>query len=177
MRLIEMGHARALLSLDDDLQVQAAREVVRKRLSVRETENLVRRLQQSKKAKRPPPDGPRHPQPAEPAGRSARRPRPASSTRPPARASWSSATTTPTNSKASSNASTSPTSPLRQRANFGLIPGAPLPLRDVLRANPKGWQKVPGTAVRTINCREQLISAHGCLERVRDRGTRHLPMT
>jgi ParB family chromosome partitioning protein len=49
MRLIEMGHARALLSLDDDLQVQAAREVVRKRLSVRETENLVRRLQQSRK--------------------------------------------------------------------------------------------------------------------------------
>jgi ParB family chromosome partitioning protein len=49
MRLIEMGHARALLSLDDDLQLQAAREVVNKRLSVRETENLVRRLQQSKK--------------------------------------------------------------------------------------------------------------------------------
>jgi ParB family chromosome partitioning protein len=51
MRLIEMGHARALLSLDDDLQVQAARQVVRKRLSVRETEGLVRRLQQSKKQK------------------------------------------------------------------------------------------------------------------------------
>ena len=51
LRRIEMGHARALLSLDDELQVQAAREVVRKRLSVRETENLVRRLQQSKKQK------------------------------------------------------------------------------------------------------------------------------
>ena len=51
MRLIEMGHARALLSLDDDLQVQAAREVVRKRMSVRDTENLVRRLRQSKKKK------------------------------------------------------------------------------------------------------------------------------
>jgi ParB family chromosome partitioning protein len=51
MRLVEMGHARALLSLDDDLQVQAAREVVHKKLSVRETENLVRRLQQSKKKK------------------------------------------------------------------------------------------------------------------------------
>jgi ParB family chromosome partitioning protein len=51
MRLIEMGHARALLSLDDDLQVQGAREVVRKRLSVRDTENLVRRLRQSKKQK------------------------------------------------------------------------------------------------------------------------------
>jgi ParB family chromosome partitioning protein len=51
MRRIEMGHARALLSLDDKLQVQAAREVVRKRLSVRQTENLVRRLQQSLKKK------------------------------------------------------------------------------------------------------------------------------
>ena len=51
MRRIEMGHARALLSLDDRLQVQAAREVVRKHLSVRETENLVRRLQQSMKKK------------------------------------------------------------------------------------------------------------------------------
>ena len=51
MRRIEMGHARALLSLDDTLQVQAAREVVRKQLSVRETENLVRRLQQSMKMK------------------------------------------------------------------------------------------------------------------------------
>lgn len=59
MRLIEMGHARALLSLDDDLQIQAAREVVRKRLSVRDTENLVRSLKQSKKKKgsrRPDPD-------------------------------------------------------------------------------------------------------------------------
>jgi ParB family chromosome partitioning protein len=51
MRLIEMGHARALLSLDDDLQVQAAREVAHKRMSVRDTENLARRLQQSKKKK------------------------------------------------------------------------------------------------------------------------------
>jgi ParB family chromosome partitioning protein len=49
LRLIEMGHARALLSLDDELQVQAAREVMHRQLSVRETENLVRRLQQSKK--------------------------------------------------------------------------------------------------------------------------------
>jgi ParB family chromosome partitioning protein len=51
LRQIEMGHARALLSLEDSLQVQAAREVARKRLSVRETENLVRRLQQSAKKK------------------------------------------------------------------------------------------------------------------------------
>ncbi len=59
MRLIEMGHARALLSLGEDLQLQAAREVVHKRLSVRETENLVRRLTQSSKKKgsrRPDPD-------------------------------------------------------------------------------------------------------------------------
>ena len=48
MRLIEMGHARALLSQEDELQLQAAREVVHKKLSVRETENLVRRLQQSR---------------------------------------------------------------------------------------------------------------------------------
>jgi ParB family chromosome partitioning protein len=48
-RLIEMGHARALLSLDNSLQLQAAREVVSLQLSVRETEALVRRLQQPKK--------------------------------------------------------------------------------------------------------------------------------
>jgi len=51
MRVIEMGHARALLSLDEKLQLQAAREVVRKRLSVRDTEDLVRRLKQSGKKK------------------------------------------------------------------------------------------------------------------------------
>jgi ParB family chromosome partitioning protein len=48
-RLIEMGHARALLSLDAALQVKAAREVVSRKLSVRETEALVRRLQQPAK--------------------------------------------------------------------------------------------------------------------------------
>ena len=48
-RDLEMGHARALLSLGEDLQVQAAREVVHKRLSVRETEALVRRLRNPKK--------------------------------------------------------------------------------------------------------------------------------
>ena len=40
---LEMGHARALLSLQDEGQEQAAREVVAKALSVRETEQLVRR--------------------------------------------------------------------------------------------------------------------------------------
>ena len=43
-RHLEMGHARALLSLGPGQQVQAAREVVRKKLSVRETEALVRRM-------------------------------------------------------------------------------------------------------------------------------------
>jgi ParB family chromosome partitioning protein len=43
-RHLEMGHARALLTLDASLQAKAAREVVGKKLSVRETEQLVRRL-------------------------------------------------------------------------------------------------------------------------------------
>ena len=43
-RHLEMGHARALLSLDSPLQARAAREVVAQTLSVRETEQLVRRL-------------------------------------------------------------------------------------------------------------------------------------
>lgn len=42
---LEMGHARALLSLTEDLQIDAAHNVVQKSLSVRETEELVRRLQ------------------------------------------------------------------------------------------------------------------------------------
>ena len=40
---LEMGHARALLTLEPSLQAKAAREVVSKGLSVRETEQLVRR--------------------------------------------------------------------------------------------------------------------------------------
>ncbi len=45
-RKLEMGHARALLALTDaGEQLRAAREVVKKGLSVRETERLVRRLQ------------------------------------------------------------------------------------------------------------------------------------
>jgi ParB family chromosome partitioning protein len=42
---LEMGHARALLGLSPEDQSQAARQVVAKGLSVRETEQLVRRLQ------------------------------------------------------------------------------------------------------------------------------------
>jgi ParB family chromosome partitioning protein len=43
-RHLEMGHARALLTLERSLQAQAAREVVQKDLSVRQTEQLVRRM-------------------------------------------------------------------------------------------------------------------------------------
>lgn len=41
---MDMGHARALLALTGNAQSQAARQVVDKGLSVRETENLVRHL-------------------------------------------------------------------------------------------------------------------------------------
>ncbi|GAB5453055.1 MAG: ParB/RepB/Spo0J family partition protein [Halioglobus sp.] len=44
---IEMGHARALLALEGDEQSQAARSVVHKGLSVRQTEALVRQLHKS----------------------------------------------------------------------------------------------------------------------------------
>ncbi len=38
---LEMGHARALLSLSCDLQTQAAEKIIKNKLSVRETERLV----------------------------------------------------------------------------------------------------------------------------------------
>lgn len=41
---IEMGHARALLGLEAKKQIQAAKEVAKRGLSVRETEHLVRSL-------------------------------------------------------------------------------------------------------------------------------------
>lgn len=43
---LEMGHARALLSLTAEDQVKAAKEVVSRGLTVRQTEELVKRLQQ-----------------------------------------------------------------------------------------------------------------------------------
>ena len=44
-RQLEMGHARALLAISDPAgQLDAARQVVRKGLSVRETERLVKRM-------------------------------------------------------------------------------------------------------------------------------------
>ena len=48
---LQMGHARALLSLKKVVQSRAARQVVSKGLSVRETERLVRRLQVGAKKK------------------------------------------------------------------------------------------------------------------------------
>lgn len=48
-RQLEMGHARALLSITDATQqFDAARQVVRKGLSVRETERLVKRMLEGK---------------------------------------------------------------------------------------------------------------------------------
>ena len=44
---LEMGHARALLGLEGAAQSAAARQVVAQKLSVRETEQLVRRMQQA----------------------------------------------------------------------------------------------------------------------------------
>jgi ParB family transcriptional regulator, chromosome partitioning protein len=41
---LEMGHARALLALEGDSQSDSARHIVEKGLSVRETEQLIRRL-------------------------------------------------------------------------------------------------------------------------------------
>ncbi|PHS22281.1 MAG: chromosome partitioning protein ParB [Methylophaga sp.] len=48
---LEMGHARALLALEGEIQSNAASDVVEKGLSVRETERLIRRLSQPKKEK------------------------------------------------------------------------------------------------------------------------------
>ena len=50
---IEMGHARALLALDGDAQSDAARLVAAKQLTVRDTENLVRRILEPAPAKMP----------------------------------------------------------------------------------------------------------------------------
>jgi len=44
---IEMGHARALLTLENDLQTITARTVVAKELTVRETETLVKKVRKS----------------------------------------------------------------------------------------------------------------------------------
>lgn len=46
-RQLEMGHARALMALQGDEQSQAAAQVVKKGMSVREAEALVRKLKQA----------------------------------------------------------------------------------------------------------------------------------
>lgn len=48
---IEMGHARALLALEDQLQVEVARTVAAKELTVRETEALVKKVLEPEKPK------------------------------------------------------------------------------------------------------------------------------
>lgn len=45
---LEMGHGRAMLTLSPEQQLQVARQVVGKSLSVRQTEALVKRLQEAK---------------------------------------------------------------------------------------------------------------------------------
>ncbi|MEC7815871.1 MAG: ParB/RepB/Spo0J family partition protein [Pseudomonadota bacterium] len=47
---LEMGHGRAMLTLPPEQQMQVARQVVAKSLSVRQTEALVRSVQQQKPA-------------------------------------------------------------------------------------------------------------------------------
>jgi ParB family transcriptional regulator, chromosome partitioning protein len=44
---LDMGHARALLALDNALQILSATEIVAKKLSVRDAEKLVTRAQNS----------------------------------------------------------------------------------------------------------------------------------
>ncbi len=55
---LEMGHARALLALDEAAQADAARQVAEKGLTVRQTEALVRRLLEGadQSAAKPAPD-------------------------------------------------------------------------------------------------------------------------
>lgn len=48
---LEMGHARAILGLPTEQQVEAARHVVAKALTVRQTEALVRNMQEDKPSK------------------------------------------------------------------------------------------------------------------------------
>lgn len=50
---LDMGHARALLGLKAELQLEAARRVISRDLSVRATEQLVRTLLADKKGKKP----------------------------------------------------------------------------------------------------------------------------
>lgn len=49
-RQIDMGHARALLALDEKHQRKAAERIIEKELSVRQTEHLVRRMLEDREA-------------------------------------------------------------------------------------------------------------------------------
>jgi len=56
---LSMGHARALLALrDEGDQRQAARDVIARNLSVRETESLVRKIAEGGRSEPPPPPKP-----------------------------------------------------------------------------------------------------------------------
>jgi ParB family chromosome partitioning protein len=50
---VDMGHARALLMLDEEQQSQVALLIIAKNLSVRETEKLVERVKAGKMEERP----------------------------------------------------------------------------------------------------------------------------
>jgi ParB family transcriptional regulator, chromosome partitioning protein len=50
---IDMGHARALLILDEEQQNQVAQIIIAKNLSVRETEKLVERVKSNKSTEKP----------------------------------------------------------------------------------------------------------------------------
>ena len=55
---LSMGHARALLSLEhEELQIDAAKQIAEKDLSVRETEKLVKNILNPKQSKLPIPTG------------------------------------------------------------------------------------------------------------------------
>jgi len=58
---IEMGHARALLSLSGDEQTLAAKQVVSQNLSVRQTEQFVRNLHKHEEAKAKPEEAKKSP--------------------------------------------------------------------------------------------------------------------
>lgn len=50
---IDMGHARALLALDKAAQITAANQVIAKKMTVRETENLVKKIVNTPKITNP----------------------------------------------------------------------------------------------------------------------------
>lgn len=52
LRELEMGHARALLTLDNNKQLEVAKIIVSKKLTVRQTEALVKTMLEPKKAKK-----------------------------------------------------------------------------------------------------------------------------